>query len=397
MFQKRKIISFLISLAIISAPLVSQAATAPEIISRYNLATRSTGSGQETGQKVNILVVPGHDDEYWGTEFGDVREGDITVAIGQHLYNYLKADSRFNTTITRTQMGYTDTFKNYFETNRQQIQDFIKTSQASHQQKVTSGEILINEVVPHNNARPEVAHRLYGINKWANENNIDLVIHIHINDHGGRTWGRVGDFTGVSVYYPAKDYANSATSQLLGKAIFDELLKKNTASDYPPEAAGIIPDQELIAIGAANTLTSAAALVEYGYIYEKKFLNIDNRDALTKDLAYQTFLGIHSFLGDRAKYGDSKSPSIGSGQVTANSHLPYTWTKNLQKGVGSKTDINALQAALTKNGVYSCGVTGTFGPCTEKGVKAFQAKYKISQTGTVGPQTRAKLNALYSK
>jgi N-acetylmuramoyl-L-alanine amidase len=387
MFQKRKILALLITLSIINAPLFAEAATAPEILTRYANALK-------TGEKVNILVVPGHDDEYWGTEFGEVREGDITVAIGQHLYNYLKADSRFNTTITRTQMGYTDTFKNYFETNRTQIQDFIKTAQASHQQKITSGEILMNEVVPHNNARPEVAHRLYGINKWANENNIDLVIHLHINDHGGRTWGRVGDFTGISVYYPAKDYANSATSELLGKAIFNELLKKNSASDYPPEAAGVIPDQELIAIGAANTLTSAAALVEYGYIYEKKFLNIDNRDALTKDLAYQTFLGIHSFLGDRAKYPATTVTTVAS---PTSAHLPYTWTKELKKGVGSKADINALQAALTKAGVYNCGIVGTFGSCTEKGVKAFQKKYGIAQLGNVGPQTRAKLNALYSK
>ncbi|MCC2630372.1 MAG: cell wall-binding protein [Candidatus Paceibacter sp.] len=376
-----------ITLSIFAIPAFSHAATAQEIITRYT-------NSLKTGQKVNILVVPGHDDEYWGTEFGDIREGDITVAIGQHLYNYLKADPKLNVTLTRTQMGYTDTFTNYFKTNRTQIQDFIKTSQAAHTEKISTGQIQVNEIVPHAVAKPEVALRLYGINKWANENNIDLVIHIHVNDEGSRSWGQVGKYSGFSMYYPASEYSNSATSQVLAKSIFEELLKKNTPSDYPPEASGYIPDHELIAIGAANTLKSAATLIEYGYIYEPKFLNIDNRDALTKDLAYQTYLGLHSFFGDRAKFPATTVTNTAS---QASNYLPHTWSKNLQKGVGTKADINALQAALTKNGVYTCGVTGTFGPCTEKGVKAFQTKYKISQTGTVGPQTRAKLNALYSK
>jgi N-acetylmuramoyl-L-alanine amidase len=394
MFEKRKYIVLFgaVMMGIFVMPHSSFAATAQDIINRYT-------SSLITGQKVNVLVVPGHDDEYWGTEFGDIREGDVTVAIGQHLYNYLRNDPRLDVTITRTQMGYTDTFKNYFETNRTQIQDFIKSAQASHQQKVSNGEILINEVVPHNNAKPEVAHRLYGINKWANENNIDLVIHIHVNDHGGRVWGTAGKYQGFSMYYPAKEYSNSVTSETLGKAIFDELLKRNTPSDYPPEAAGLIPDHELIAIGAADTLKAASVLVEYGYIYEPQFLNVDNRDALTRDLAYQTFLGMHTFFGDRAKYGNGfvNTTSATTAVSAKNNYLPYTWKKDLKKGTGSTADINALQAALTKSGVYSCGIVGTFGPCTEKGVKAFQKKYGISQTGTVGPQTRAKLNALYSK
>ena len=36
-------------------------------------------------------------------------------------------------------------------------------------------------------------------------------------------------------------------------------------------------------------------------------------------------------------------------------------------------------------------VTGNFGPATLRAVKRFQAKYKIPQTGYVGPMTRTKL------
>lgn len=41
-------------------------------------------------------------------------------------------------------------------------------------------------------------------------------------------------------------------------------------------------------------------------------------------------------------------------------------------------------------------VTGYFGSLTLKAVKRFQAKYGISQTGYVGPLTRAKLNEMYT-
>jgi N-acetylmuramoyl-L-alanine amidase len=36
--------------------------------------------------------------------------------------------------------------------------------------------------------------------------------------------------------------------------------------------------------------------------------------------------------------------------------------------------------------------TGYFGPLTRRAVMAYQKEYRISQTGTVGPITRASLN-----
>jgi N-acetylmuramoyl-L-alanine amidase len=353
---------------------IAKAETAQDIIAKY-------ASSKTTGQKVNILVVPGHDEQYWGTEFNDIHEADVTVAIGQFLYNYLKADPRLNVIITRTQMGYTDTFKNYFANNREQIQAFIASSSASFKQEIAAGTKQQNEIVPHATANPEVAIRLYGINKWANENNIDLIIHIHVNDEGSRQYGQVGEYKGFSMYIPDKEYSNASTSAIFGKAIFNELIKKYPASNYPPEAAGLIPDQELIAIGAANTLKPAATLIEYGYIYEPQFLNVDTQDTFTKAYAYQTYAGVESFFGNKIK-----------AQVT---YLPHTWTVAIGKGSKNTSDVSSLQAALTASGVYSCGITGTFGPCTEAGVKAFQKKYKLDQTGSLGPKTRAKLNSLF--
>jgi peptidoglycan hydrolase-like protein with peptidoglycan-binding domain len=72
------------------------------------------------------------------------------------------------------------------------------------------------------------------------------------------------------------------------------------------------------------------------------------------------------------------------------------FTKDLSKGM-KDAEVTTLQQVLkTDSSIYPEGlVTGYFGSLTEAAVKKFQAKYGITQTGTVGPVTRAKLNALY--
>jgi N-acetylmuramoyl-L-alanine amidase len=347
---------------------IAQAATPQDLINKYNAALK-------TGNKVKVLIVPGHDDDYWGTQFKDIRESDVVVAIGQYLFDYLKNDPRLDVILTRPQMGYNPIFKDYFANSKESIQNFISTSRSTQATKINQGQVKLIENVPHNNALPEVALRLYGINKWANENNVDVALHLHVNDQGGRVGDNVGDYKGLAIYIPENQYGNASSSAAFGKALFKELNIKNATSTYPAESAGLIEDQDLIAIGAADTVKNAVALVEYGYIYEPRFQNLAIQETVTKDLAHQTFLGIHRFFGDRDNY------------------VITSLKKDLKKG-STGTEVSALQKMLTQSGVYSCGVTATFGPCTEKGVKDFQKKYKIDQTGTVGPKTRAKLNSL---
>lgn len=57
-------------------------------------------------------------------------------------------------------------------------------------------------------------------------------------------------------------------------------------------------------------------------------------------------------------------------------------------------DVRNLQTQLLSEGVYNGPVTGYFGPLTQAGVKAYQAKYGIDQLGIVGPATRAQLNKI---
>lgn len=94
-------------------------------------------------------------------------------------------------------------------------------------------------------------------------------------------------------------------------------------------------------------------------------------------------------------------------QITTNEQSPnttnadtakgfkYNWNRILQSGSAYADDISALQRALTFEGVYAGPITGGFYGKTLAAVKLFQTKYAIEAIGIVGPQTRAKLNALY--
>lgn len=71
--------------------------------------------------------------------------------------------------------------------------------------------------------------------------------------------------------------------------------------------------------------------------------------------------------------------------------------ETLDKNVTNKSSkelIKTLQRILIKKGYLKINSpTGTFGPATIKAIKAFQKENKISQTGAIGPMTRAKLNS----
>lgn len=78
----------------------------------------------------------------------------------------------------------------------------------------------------------------------------------------------------------------------------------------------------------------------------------------------------------------------------------YTFTQYLITGSTDATtngEVSKLQVALAaKQGfILSGDDNGVFGEGTAAGVVAFQTKYEITPTGTVGPKTRGMLNELY--
>lgn len=115
---------------------------------------------------------------------------------------------------------------------------------------------------------------------------------------------------------------------------------------------------------------------------------------ITEAQALSVTGGAQSQMASALSAFGSASSVVATSQSQAN--FSHSWNNNLQIG-SFGGDVTALQTALIKEGVYSGEVTGSFYSQTFAAVKAFQQKYGIETTGFVGSDTRAKLNALFSR
>lgn len=353
---------------------------------------RKAGRGED---KVRVLIVPGHDDESWGTEFRGVKEADMNVAVGEELARHLSGDPLFEPTLVRTRDGYAEEFQTYFEAERKNVEAFLLDKKQTMRDLVRAGSVHLVEGVIHNSAPSEVALRLYAINKWANEHGIDIVLHLHFNDYPGRPYHRAGRYNGFSLYVPDSQFSNARASRAIARALFEQFGEFYAESNLPIEDSGIVEDQELIAIGSYNTLDPASVLIEYGYIYEQRFLDGAVRERALQELAFQTYRGLNRFFG---KYGElfEKYPTT---------LLPHTWQKPLAQGGIGNPSVLSLQAALLFEELYppsgkdkrDCPITGSFGPCTTLAVRSFQERYGLPTSGTVGELTLQKLNEKYGR
>jgi N-acetylmuramoyl-L-alanine amidase len=346
--------------------------------------------------KVNLLIVPGHEPDLGGAEFGKIKERDMTVDLGNYLAGFLKNNSHYNITVTRDKQNLDPIFANYFTANWNAIIAFVDNQKSQMRSLMNVGLFKTVSGAYHSTVSQDVALRLYGVNKWANENNIDIEIHIHFNDFPRRHQSLPGEYSGIAIYVPESQYSNSTTTRAIAGAVLRRLARYNAVSDLPKENAGVVEDQDLIAIGSNNNAEAASMLIEYGYIYEPQFQDPVIRDLTLKDLAYQTYLGLEDFFGQKA------SPSVAYDTLV----LPYSWQKNISKtnsGLAT-TDVLALQSALVIDGEYpvwdktknDCPRSGIFGDCTAKALDAFQDKYNIKgEGGVVGAKTRDILNSMF--
>lgn len=247
---------------------------------------------------IRILLVPGHDNEVWGAQYGNIKETNMNLVLATQMYNILKKDKRFKVYITRDSSGYTKEFSDYLTLHHTDIVTFEKEAKQKMEANVVSGSFVAKIGAPHQTVKSDIALRLYGFDKWANENNIDAMIHIHFNDYPRSSNWKIGKYKGFTVYIPDGQMLNSKTSSVLGVNIFDQLLTKYQTSTFKPEKGGLIPDQKLIALGANDTLVSSvrSVLIEYGYIYEKVFRNSTTRRAAYKVMADLTTKGIKSYF-----------------------------------------------------------------------------------------------------
>ncbi len=249
-------------------------------------------------EPIKILLVPGHDNEVWGAQYGNIKEADMTLALATRIYNLLKQDKRFQVYITRDSQGYTKEFADYFANNQADILSFKENAKKQMQSKIVSGSFVQKANAPHHAVSEDVAIRLYGFNKWIDENKIDAVVHIHFNDYPRKNKWVIGQYKGFTIYMPDSQFANSRESLKLATDIFTELHKKYITSTYKPEAGGLIHDQKLIAVGANGTLNAStrSVLIEYGYIYQKIFRTTPLRSQAYKTMANLTTTGIENYF-----------------------------------------------------------------------------------------------------
>lgn len=355
------------------------------------IAYQEASSG---GEKVRILIMPGHEPMYGGAEFMGYYEREFVVDIAERLKRELETDPNFEVLVARGNTGWNDDFTSYFDRQMRKITRFVEDYKEDYQKLVDRGRVKEPEhTATHNSVSSDVAHRLYGVSKWSNENEVDLVLHLHLNDEAGRPATERGVHSGAAIYIPDSIYGNADTSRAIAEPIFDRLLRTNAKSTFGPEQDGIIESRELIAIGAFNTSEAPSLLLEYGYLYEPRLTGDGARDSVFADFAFQTAQGVKDFFG---------SPGRPRFDTRV---LPYTFSSDLlattTATTTNATGIYALQALLRDLDLYPgseaslgvCPVSGLLNECTTLAVKAFQARNNLEQTGTLGPRTRAALNA----
>lgn len=350
-------------------------ASKEELMMKYQLAELG-------GSKVKVLIMPGHEPDFGGTELGALKERDIAVEIANDLATHLRTDPRLEVFVARDTESWAPELSNYFEEEWTDIERFVKSAKRAMNLLLKKETIEQRTFeVGHNVAATDVALRLYGINKWANEHEYDLAIHIHLNDNPGAT-----NHSGFAVYVPDSQYGNAESSKELGISIANELNKFNASSTLPIENYAIVEDQSLIALGARGTANFASVLIEYAYIYESKISKDGVRPVVLDDFAYQTYRGIKNFVG---------APVSGSNTLA----LPYAWQTGPMPEGTAGPQAYALQVALKKLGFYppagqlliGCPISGYVGECTISALKAFQKSKGLEQTGSIGPRTKALL------
>ena len=151
----------------------------------------------------------------------------------------------------------------------------------------------------HSEVNSTTSLELYGINKWADENDVDLVIHLHFNDSERVNMNTPGLLHGFTMFIPDKQRENSANSRAIAKDVFAELKKTFAPEVVNNDPDGLIEDQSLIALGASNTLTKPVTLIEYGYIYDKDLWSADDREKTLSEMAGETAAGIMDYINNK--------------------------------------------------------------------------------------------------
>lgn len=249
------------------------------------------------GEKIKILIVPGHEPDSGGAMFRTLKEREMALDLGENLARLFASNPRYDVTMSRDRRGWNPVLQAYFTEQWDSINAFAEAKKVEMNRLASTGPVqIVTDGVPHAAAKSDVATRLYGINKWANENEIDITIHIHFNDYPRKNMAKPGEYVGFTMYIPEIQYSNAVATEAVAQSVFRRLAETLKVSTYPKESAGIVGDQELIAIGSRNTADGVSMLIEYGYVYEEQFKDPAVRKTLLNAMALQTFRGIQDFF-----------------------------------------------------------------------------------------------------
>ncbi len=248
--------------------------------------------------KIKILIVPGHEPNDGGAVYKNLIERDLNLKLAIKLKNYLSANPRFEIILARDENGWNPGLEKYVDNNEAAISSWIDSMKNQMYRLVNNGKIKsISPTVYHAEANPHATLFLYGINKWANDNKFDITIHVHFNDNP--KYKGKPSYYGFTIYVPESQYSNSTSSKVLAENLFDEIYKIQYVSTMPGEDAGIVPEQDLIAIGRYNTSDTLSVLIEYAYIYEKFMRNKTKRNLFIDKAASSTAKAVNDFFQSR--------------------------------------------------------------------------------------------------
>lgn len=310
-------------------------------------------TGRNVDKLVSVLIVPGHDDQHFGTQFNGLKEVELNRALAQKLYDYLSNEEGINPVLASSAEGYNPIFEKYFDSQKKEIKKFMDGTKKTFSKKLAANGIEDIETNFHNPAPEDMVYKLYGLNRWVNDKKFDLVIHIHFNDYRGRKLSKEGIYDGFSIYTPGTLFVNHKISRVLANSIFDELKKIRPVSNLAGEKNGVIEDNELIALGANESLNAASILVEYGYIYESIFTDINLRDTSLDYLAYATYSGVMNSLREQPKIKETVEELSVTKNKTTPDNLAWQFQKNSE----------GLYPPTGKD-LRDCPISGYFGECS---------------------------------
>lgn len=249
-----------------------------------------------TEDRVRVLIVPGHEPDSEGAVYLDRKERDLVVVIAKKLADLLSEDERVEVLVVRNENDFNQPLREYFDTHADEIRAWQSDMKESYKSIVEKGIIEDVKEIEHNNASADASLHLHGINKWSNENNVDLVVHLHVNDDVRKNRKKPGKYSGFSLYVPEKQFDNAEESMRLAEHMKVALSENFGTSTLKVEEKTIIESQDLIAVGKYNSLKVPATLIEYGYIYEPMFeKEIFERETAAL-MAEKTYRAIETYL-----------------------------------------------------------------------------------------------------